>query len=135
MNKILLIIKREFLTRVRKRTFIIGTILFPVLYLGLIFGTTYIADKTKEDLKIALIDRSGLFTEQRVNSMNKGDTTNSLRLVTDNQERVMSAFDSLGFDGYVVIPANFNWKTGTDSLTFNTKKSFGIGALNPAEKK
>jgi len=135
MNKILLIIKREFLTRVRKRTFIIGTILFPVLYLGLIFGTGYIADKTKEDLKIALIDKSGLFTEQRVNSMNKGDTTNSLRLVTDNQERVMSAFDSLGFDGYVVIPANFDWKKGTDSLTFNTKKSFGIGALNPAEKK
>lgn len=61
MKKIILIIKREFLTRVRKRTFIIGTILFPVLYLGLIFGTGYIADKTKQDMKIALIDSSGLF--------------------------------------------------------------------------
>ena len=52
MNKILLIIKREFLTRVRKKTFIIGTILFPLLYLGLIFGTGYLADKAKEDLKL-----------------------------------------------------------------------------------
>ena len=34
MHKIILIIKREYLTRVRKRTFIIGTILFPVLYLA-----------------------------------------------------------------------------------------------------
>ncbi len=63
MNKIILIIKREFLTRVRKRTFIIGTILFPLLYLGLIFGTGYIADKSKEDLSVAVIDKSGYFTE------------------------------------------------------------------------
>jgi ABC-2 type transport system permease protein len=56
MNKILLIIKREYLTRVRKRTFIIGTILFPVLYLLLIFGTGYIADKSRQDLKVAVID-------------------------------------------------------------------------------
>ncbi|MEY2917094.1 MAG: hypothetical protein RIS73_808, partial [Bacteroidota bacterium] len=62
MQKIILIIQREFLTRVRKKTFIIGTILFPLLYLGLIFGTGYIANKTKEDLKIALVDKSGLFT-------------------------------------------------------------------------
>jgi len=136
MNKILLIIKREFLTRVRKRTFIIGTILFPLLYLGLIFGTGYIADKTRQDLRIALIDHSGLFTDQRVNSVNKGDTANLLRLFAANQEKlVTSTFDSLGLDGYVVIPENFNWKTGTDSLLFNTKKSFGIGALNPVEKK
>ena len=33
MKKIFLIIRREYLTRVRKRTFIISTILFPVLYL------------------------------------------------------------------------------------------------------
>ena len=135
MNKILLIIKREFLTRVRKRTFIIGTILFPLLYLALIFGTGYIADKTKEDLKIALIDRSGIFTKQLIDSVNNHDTSGSLKLITSFPERIIAGFDSLGFDGYVEIPANFNWKTGADSLVVITKKSFGIGALNPAEKK
>lgn len=135
MNKTILIIKREFLTRVRKKTFIIGTILFPLLYMGLIFGTGYIADKTREDLKIALIDQSGMFTSEMVNTVNKGDTSSSLKLIRDNPETTMAAFESEGFDGYVVIPKNFNWRTGTDSLLFNTKKSFGIGALNPAEKK
>ena len=43
MHKIGLIIKREYLTRVRKRTFIISTLLFPILYMGLIFGTGYLA--------------------------------------------------------------------------------------------
>ncbi len=135
MKKIILIIKREFLTRVRKRTFIIGTILFPVLYLGLIFGTGYIADKTKQDMKIALIDSSGLFNADLINSINKYDTANAFSLITSNQKQIILSYDSLGFDGYVVIPENFNWRNGTDSLLVNTKKSFGIGALNPVEKK
>lgn len=135
MNKIILIIQREFLTRVRKKTFIIGTILFPVLYLALIFGSGYIADKTREDLKIALIDRSGLFTKDQVAQVNGKDTSNTVQLISSNTERVMGAFDSLGFDGYLVIPENFNWQTGTDSLVVNTKKSYGLGALNPIEKK
>jgi ABC-2 type transport system permease protein len=33
------------------------------------------------------------------------------------------------------VPADFTWQSGTDSLVVNTKKSFGIGALNPAERK
>lgn len=135
MNKIFLIIKREFLTRVRKKAFIIGTILFPLLYMGLIFGTGYIAEKTKEDLNIAMIDKSGLFKEDLVKSFNTGDTSNTLKLITAPDERFKDNYDSIGYDGYVVIPATFSWQKGTDSLIVNTKKSFGIGAANPVEKK
>jgi ABC-2 type transport system permease protein len=135
MNKIILIIKREFLTRVRKKTFIIGTILFPLLYLGLIFGTSYIADKTREDLHIALIDKSGLFKQDLINGVNGSDTSNTIQLVSTSPEVMKESFDSLGFDGYVVIPENFKWATGMDSLLVNTKKSFGLGTINPIEKK
>ena len=135
MNKIILIIKREFLTRVRKRTFIIGTILFPVLYIGLIFGTGYIADKTKQNLKIALVDNSGLFNAERIAAVNKTDTANTFKLISSNQDKLMAGYDSMGFDGYVVIPADFNWRTGTDSLLVNSKRSFGNGAISPVEKK
>lgn len=41
MNKILLIIKREYLTRVRSRTFIISTFLTPLFFVGLIAAITY----------------------------------------------------------------------------------------------
>lgn len=137
MNKIILIIKREFLTRVRKRTFIIGTILFPLLYLGLIFGTTYIAEKTKEDLNIAMIDESGLFRQELMDSVIGNSSPKALQLVKVSRETLKASFDSLGFDGYVIIPASFNWKTGVDtnSIMVNTKKSFGMGAINPVEKK
>jgi ABC-2 type transport system permease protein len=135
MHKIILIIKREFLTRVRKKTFIIGTVLFPVLYLGLIFGTGYIADKTREDLKIALVDQSGLFNQELIKSITGNDTVNTIQLVAVSPEVMKASFDSLGYDGYVVIPQNFSWQKGVDSLMVNTKKSFGIGALNPVERK
>ena len=135
MNKIILIIRREFLTRVRKRTFIIGTILFPVLYIGLIFGTTYIADKTRENLNIAMIDRSGLFNEDLIKSVNGNDSLNTISLVRGEVNGFNEIFDSLGYDGYVMIPENFNWQTGLDSLSVNTKKSFGNGAIDPVEKK
>lgn len=135
MHKIILIIKREFLTRVRKKTFIIGTILFPLLYLGMIFGTTYIAEKTKDDLNIALIDQSGLFKQDLIKTVTGNDTLNRIQLVAVSPEIIKTSFDSLGFDGYLIMPENFNWKTGADSLFVNTKKSFGAGALRPVEKK
>jgi ABC-2 type transport system permease protein len=135
MHKIILIIKREFLTRVRKRTFIIGTILFPLLYIGLIFGTGYIAEKTREDLKIAIIDQSGLFDAKTLGKVNGNDTSNSLQLVKMSLLQLQSSFDSLGYDGYAVIPENFNWRSGVDTILINTKKSFGMGAITPVEKK
>ncbi|MBP6431280.1 MAG: ABC transporter permease [Ferruginibacter sp.] len=137
MKKISLIIQREFLTRVRKKTFIIGTILFPLLYLALIFGTGYIADKTKENLKVALLDNSGLFTQSLITQTSEGDTLNKLNLITSigEKENIITQFDSLGYDGYIVIPQNFDWKKGMDSVSVNTKKSFGLGAFFPIEKK
>jgi ABC-2 type transport system permease protein len=135
MHKILLIIKREYLTRVRKRTFIIGTILFPVLYLALIFGTGYIADKSKEDLSVGIIDKSGYFTEELIAKVNHSDTLNKLSLVKMPEEVFKTMYDSLGYKGYVVIPQNASWKTGLDSLSFNTNKTYGIGATVPIEQK
>jgi ABC-2 type transport system permease protein len=135
MNKIFLIIQREFLTRVRKKTFIIGTILFPLLYVVLIFGQGYIADKTKEHFNIAVIDKSKLFTKERVAIANTADTNNVLTLIGSNENDVIKNYDSLGYNGYVLIPNDFNWKSGKDSLLINTKKTYGFTAVGPIDNK
>lgn len=134
MNKTLLIIQREFLTRVRKKTFIIGTILFPLLYLALMFGSGYIAEKTKEKLNIALIDNSKLFSPSLLQAAQGAGADNKITLVNTSEELLQQSFDSLGYDGYIVIPHGFSWRTGADSLLIHTKKSFGIGAANPIER-
>lgn len=135
MKKIQLIIKREYLTRVRKKTFIIGTILFPVLYLALTFGTGYIAEKTKQDLHVGLIDHSGYFTEDMLKRVNTDDTSNGITLIREKESVFKDIYDSMGYNGYIVIPAQIDWRKGIDSLPFNTNKTYGYGATSPIEKK
>jgi ABC-2 type transport system permease protein len=54
MNKILLVIQREYLTRVRKKSFLIMTILGPLL-LGGIFISTLLLDKVDTEVKTLVI--------------------------------------------------------------------------------
>ncbi len=135
MNKILLIIQREYLTRVRKKTFIIGTVLFPLLYLGLIFGTGYIAEKNQPDLHIGLIDYSGLFTQERINKVNLGDSLNKINLISTDIEQFKLHYAENGFNGYLEIPASIDWKGKLDSFNMNSNKTYGIGAKVPIENK
>jgi len=60
MKKILLVIEREFITRVKKKSFIIMTILVPVLFAGLMIVPTLLKDiKSDKEKKIAVFDETG----------------------------------------------------------------------------
>ena len=56
MNKILLIIKREFLVRVKKKSFIIMTILAPLLMAGLIITPVLLTNQDQQKRLIAIYD-------------------------------------------------------------------------------
>lgn len=60
MNKVGLIIKREYLSRVRKKTFILTTILTPLLFIGLIATVVFITVKNVRNEKIAIVDTEGI---------------------------------------------------------------------------
>lgn len=61
MSSVFLIIQREFNERVRKKSFIITTLLMPVLMIGLMAAPALIMEFSRGDEKrIAVIDRSGL---------------------------------------------------------------------------
>ena len=65
MNKILLIIKREYLSRVKKRSFIIMTIVGPVLMAAMIILPAYIADWSEAtEKRVAVLDETGWFFEK-----------------------------------------------------------------------
>lgn len=61
MNKILLIIKREYLSRVKKKSFILMTILGPLLMAGIMIVPVYLAMQKPDLQKIEVIDESHLF--------------------------------------------------------------------------
>lgn len=125
MQKIWLIIQREYLTRVRKRTFIISTILFPLLYLGLIFGTTYLSVKSRSRLDIAVIDSSGYFNKGQFERANQADSSSVLTLVNYNVDSLKHNYKTWGYDGFVVIPQAIEWEKGIKNVTFRSDKKFG----------
>ncbi|HZX62131.1 MAG TPA: ABC transporter permease [Bacteroidales bacterium] len=61
MNKILLIIRREYMTRVKKRSFIVMTILGPLLMAAIVIVPVYIATMSNELKTLSVIDETGFF--------------------------------------------------------------------------
>ena len=72
MNKILLIIKREYLSRVKKKSFIIMTILGPILMAGIGIVPIYLSLQKTEKQKIEVIDESYLFSYKDKDGNRKG---------------------------------------------------------------
>ncbi|MFH1297722.1 MAG: ABC transporter permease [Bacteroidota bacterium] len=70
MKKILLILRREYFTRVKKRSFILMTILGPLLMAGIVIVPIYIATTTNEIKQVGVIDETGLFYQKFKDSDN-----------------------------------------------------------------
>ena len=64
MHKIWLIIKREYLVRVRKKAFIVMTIVGPLLMAALLIVPTYLAEESQELRNIAIEEDGFEFTNQ-----------------------------------------------------------------------
>ena len=101
MNKISIIIKREYVTRVRKKSFIIMTILAPVLMAALIILPTFFMMNQDGDLKkIAVVeDKSDLF---------KGVVKNTkdaefIYLQNVKVEDLKSSYEKAGYYGILYI--------------------------------
>jgi ABC-2 type transport system permease protein len=98
MNKVSVIIKREYLTRVRKKSFVIMTILAPLLMAALIILPTAIMMNDKgEHKKIAVVeDKSDLFS-------NVLKDTKDINFVYINNRTVDDLKASLDTSGYYGI--------------------------------
>ena len=69
MRKMQLIIAREFMERVRKKSFIIATLLTPLFTIGLMVAPTlFMLYGTSDQKQVAVVDRSGLVAERLSNT-------------------------------------------------------------------
>lgn len=98
-SKIGIVIRREYLERVRKKSFIVTTILMPVIMLALMATPALIAIFSEPtDSKVAVVDESGVIGPRLTNSDN-------LKLyVTDASIAEARANDSV--DAVLFIPEN-----------------------------
>ena len=69
MRKMQLIIAREFMERVRKKSFIIATLLTPLFTIGLMVAPTlFMLYGTSDQKQVVVVDRSGLVAERLSNT-------------------------------------------------------------------
>jgi ABC-2 type transport system permease protein len=95
MDKIWLIIKREYLTRVKKKSFLIMTILGPVLMATVFIVPVYFAQMEGETKKLGIIDDTGLFTKEFDNTENLQFSFLSTDIETAKKSMVQEGYYAL----------------------------------------
>ena len=113
MNKILLVIQREYLTRVKKKSFIVMTFLGPLLMSG-IFVSAFLLDKVDTEVKkIGVIDNTHIF----VNKFKDNERV-KFEYLNEDVEKVRSESKNRGYFGVLVIPATENLSSLEKAVTF-----------------
>jgi ABC-2 type transport system permease protein len=125
MNKISLIIQREYLTRIRKKSFIIMSVLGPIIFAAYILIPMYFATlEDKEEKTMVVIDDSKLFTEYGPTGPEfviPGTDYLKFQVVEGVAiETFRLGFDESGYYGILFIPANI--LASESSLIYSTKQ-------------
>lgn len=97
MNKLFLIIKREYLSRVRKKSFIIMTIITPIIMSAIIVLPILISENNESTKNIAIIDENNL-------TNNFFDETENLEIQTFNISDSYSSSLIENFDAILLVP-------------------------------
>ncbi len=112
MNKISLIISREYLSRVRKKSFLITTLVVPLVII--VFYAAIIAismQGSTEKQHIAVLDEANLFNG-KIDSSNK--TLAFTFIHHETEKTFINKYEAEGYDGFLYIPG--------DSTSLNSGK-------------
>jgi ABC-2 type transport system permease protein len=103
MNKILLVIKREYLVRVQKKSFLLTTIGVPLVIMGFYAIMIAIgASGGHEKNKIAVIDEAKLFSGGMEKA--KSDSSEYVFLTNESPDSLKVNYKNLGYDYFLYIP-------------------------------
>ncbi len=129
MNKLWLIIKREYLIRVRKKSFLLITLLAPLAFATLTIGmgvlSGYMAAKEKK--KIIVKDDSGIFKK-----FNNAKNGNIYEFTSEPLDSIKETYDERGYDILVFIPP-YDGESKKIKAQYYSKKKPGLITLEKVE--
>ncbi|MEN8788369.1 MAG: ABC transporter permease [Flavobacteriaceae bacterium] len=118
MNKLPLIIQREYLAKVRNKSFVIMTFLSPILIVGMIVLIAYLTKVNDSDKKlVAVFNESNYFQDDFL-------TNNRISFISYKDINLDSAKDSteqMGFSGLLYIPSEENLQNTAQRAVFYSK--------------
>ncbi|MBU8882769.1 ABC transporter permease [Kaistella sp. DKR-2] len=122
MKNIFLITKREYLTQVKKKSFIILTLLAPVLMIGFGALIAFMFKANESSSTFNVVDKSGLF----VGNLKSDKTIKYVFVPQENEKALASTLkDMTGIEGLLIIPElkdnNFDALEKGSKLLINKK--------------
>lgn len=121
MNKILLVARREFLSRVQKKTFLLSTIGLPLIIFGFYAMMIYFSVKTTDNFRVAVSDKANFFDKKIVSK----DGEIVFEFVQFDTSALQEKLDSKEFQAYLYVPPSFTLD-GKDTLQFRSGKAVGL---------
>ncbi len=125
MKNILLITQREYLTQVKKKSFVLLTILAPVLMIGFGFLIAFMLKANSSSSTFHVIDKSGLFEGKLENRKSV-----TYVLVPENNEQALRSTlkDMTDIEGLLIIPKlqDHNYEQLQKNTTLLVNKKIGF---------
>ena len=121
MNKIPIIIRREYLSRVKKRSFIVMTLLGPLLMASMMIVPVFIARMSDETKTIGVVDEKGIFYNAFPNTENI-----KFEYLNTGIIDAKSKFDSSKFYALLYLPSEFISKPSTGALFSDKQPSLTV---------
>ena len=123
MNKIKLIISREYLTRVKKKSFLVMTILGPILFAAMMIVPAWIASREDTEVRtIAVLDSSGIFINRIANT----DYIKFEYLENKSLNEVKEIFTESGYYAVLQILPSITYEPSAVHLFSKKQPSFSI---------
>ncbi len=125
MSKLWLIIKREYLTRVKKRTFILATLGTPLAIALFLAVEIYLLSYESESERIAVVDDSGIYK----NTIKGIKNSKSVKLFLKNEplEDLRKSYKENKYDGVLHIPDAANKIENKNlQITYYSEDKLGI---------
>jgi ABC-2 type transport system permease protein len=126
MNKTLLIIQREYFSRVKKKSFLLMTFLVPLLFIGMYALVIFIFIKGDDKKKqIQVLDQSGVFENKLSDKKNL-----DFQYVKGNYEQAKKDLLQSEADFLLYIPANYE---SAKNIEIISEKKPGLNVLGDIE--
>ncbi len=133
MSKLNLIIKREFLAKVKNKSFIVMTFLSPLLMVGMGALVYFLMKKNDEKIKqIAYVDESALFSKE---DFKNSKTVKYLDLTDLGIEDTKKKVEAGEYYGALYIPKQDSLEILASNVEFFSKESPGLTVMNTIEGK
>jgi len=129
MSIITLIIKREFVAKVRNKSFIVMTFLSPLLFVGIAAFVGYLSTMKADTKRVAIHDETGLFVNEFKSLNSKEGEYNYSDLSTIDVQFLKDSITNESYEGLLYIPKLTQQKDLENKIQYISNESPSISFI------